>query len=239
MYELNRQKEIPVVRFKRLSSTSDYAKERQADGKEMFVVAQTQTKGRGREGRTFSSKRGGLYMSWLCFPQDLLAKEGFFLVSKMAVAVCKTLEDYGLSPTIKWPNDVLIDGKKICGILTENLLMGNRIYSAIIGVGLNVYNRLERELRPIATTLRQESGKKIPVAEVENKLLEYIKSPFEKEEYYARLGCLGEVEIIENGVRSSVIAEGVDDEGLLVVVKEGKREKKSSAEISLRMKGKA
>ena len=237
MAELKDKNGIPVVRFRRLTSTSDYAKSQKEKGQDLLVFADSQKKGRGREGRSFSSKKGGLYLSWLHFPQGLPAKDGFFLVSKMSVAVCKTLESYGIKPAIKWPNDVLVDGKKICGILTENTLSGDKISCAIVGVGINVNNRLERVLRPIATSLRTEIGKKIPLKKVEEKLIENLTLPFDKADYFARLGCLGEVEIIENGTRFAAFAEGVDDEGLLIVTIDGKKEKKSAAEISLRAKG--
>ncbi|MBR2904194.1 MAG: biotin--[Clostridia bacterium] len=238
MVELNHEKSTPVVRFDRLSSTSDYAKTLPLDGQDRWIVATCQDKGRGREGRSFSSQEGGVYLSWVHYPDQLLARDSFLLVVKAAVAVCKTLEDYGLKPEIKWPNDVLVGGKKICGILTENLLQGDRIKRAIIGIGLNVNNDLEADLRPIATTLFQSTGKRIPVAEVEESLMNNLLAPVAKEAYFARLGHLGEVEIIEGERRYAAIAEGVDESGLLVITVDGRRQKKSAVEISLRRKEK-
>ncbi|MBQ9117854.1 MAG: biotin--[Clostridia bacterium] len=231
---LNKNRKIPVRHFFTLSSTLDTAKKWKNKGKEVIIVAKKQTRGRGREGRSFSSQAGGLYLGWLHFPQDMKAKDGFWLVARGAVAVCKTLEDYGLSPTIKWPNDVLLGGKKICGILTENTLSGDRIQSTVVGIGLNVNNRLEDSLLPIATSLKEALNKKVSLREVERRLFSYLATSFNRVDYYSRLGSLGEVEILENGTCYSAIAEGIDEQGLLIVSVSGERQKKSAAEISLR-----
>ena len=235
-YETKRIKRIPVYRFFRVKSTFDYAKSKKDKGKDLFVVATTQSQGRGRNGRVFSSTRGGLYLTWLHFPQNLSAQNAFCLIRQAAVAVCKTLESYGVSPTIKWPNDILVNGKKIGGILTENTLKGGLIASSLIGIGVNIHNRLEEELRPIATTLQEVISKKIPVREVEKTLRKNLYLPYAKEAYFARLSYLGEVEIVEGEKRYPAFAEGVDEEGLLMVVVDGVRQKKSAAEISLRQR---
>ncbi len=229
------KKQYKTMRFSFLNSTMDYAKTLSGE-EDVFVVAGCQRQGRGRDGRTFSSQKGGLYLTFRHCPKQMPAKESFWLVSRAAVAVCKTLEGYGLQPVIKWPNDVLVGGKKICGILTENTVKGNQIACAYIGIGLNVRNALEEELLPIATSIFLETGKKISVKKVLLALQKNLLSPFEREEYYARLGCLGDVEIVEKDKRYSAFAIGVDEEGLLVVTVDGRKEKKSAAEISLRPK---
>ena len=231
---MNEKKRIPVRHFCRLASTNDYAKRLKGKEKDRIIVALSQTKGRGREGRTFSSGKGGLYMTWLHFPKDLPAKNAFTLVQKAAVAVCKTVESYGVKAEIKWPNDVLVDGKKICGVLTENALKGDKIFSSIIGVGLNVNNRLEEVLQPVAITLQEATGKKIPVREVEKRLIVNLLKDVQKEEYFSRLGYLGEVCILEGEKTYPAYAEGVSDEGLLLLTVDGERVYKSAAEISLR-----
>lgn len=233
---MKEEKLIPTRRFWRISSTYDYAKSQREKGKELFIVAKTQSKGRGRNERAFSSKLGGLYLTWLHYPEDLPSRRAFTLVQRGAVAVCKTLESYGVTPTIKWPNDVLVDGKKICGILTENTLRGEKIACSVIGVGVNVNNRLEEELQAIATTLKEVIGKKVAIGEFEKRLKKNLLSGIDEADYFDRLGCLGEVEIVENGVAYPAIAEGVDEDGLLVVTVEGRRQKKSAAEISLRQR---
>ena len=235
---MKESKTIPTRRFFRLKSTFDYAKSKRKDGKEMFIVAKTQSRGRGRNERSFSSKKGGLYFTWLHYPQNLSSKSAFLLIRQAAVAVCKTIECYGVQPTIKWPNDVLVGGKKVSGILTENTLRGDLISSSVVGIGINIHNLLEEDLRPIATTLQEVIGKKIPVRDVEEKLKKNLLLPVAAEEYYARLSHLGKVEIIEGENRYSAYAEGVDEEGLLVVLVDGVRHKKSAAEISLRQKEK-
>lgn len=68
-------------------------------------------------------------------------------MANASVAVCRTLENYGLTAEIKWPNDVYVQGKKICGILIENVFSGDRISSSVVGIGVNVNNSLPEELK--------------------------------------------------------------------------------------------
>lgn len=237
MAVLKRKKTPPTVRFFKISSTSDTAKTLRAAGRETFVVAACQITGRGRNARSFSSEKGGLYLSYLCFPEKLSAKKAFGLIASAAVAVCKTLERFSLHPTIKWPNDVYVSGKKICGILTENTLTDGYVKDSVIGVGVNVNNRLDDSLAEIATTMRAELGKRVCLRKVEKLLKEQLLLSTSMDEYFAHLGYLGEVELLEGGKRYAAFAEKVDEDGGLVVVVNGQRQKKTAAEISLRMKG--
>lgn len=101
------------------------------------LIARQQTGGRGRLGRSFESPPEGLYLSML-LKTTLPAERTLTITPMAAVAVCRTVEVVcGLSPEIKWPNDVLLDGRKLCGILTELSVQGAEA-SLVLGVGVNV-----------------------------------------------------------------------------------------------------
>lgn len=224
-----------IERFESMPSTNDYAKEKRVEGKNLIIVAKSQTGGRGTKGRSFSSAIGGLYVSVLSFYEDFLAKDAFRVMQNAAMAVCKTVEEYGVKPMIKWPNDIYVNGKKICGILIENTFSREKIRSSIVGIGVNVHNRLEGELTDIATSLLLETGKQIPVDEVEEKLLKYLNSADTWREYPQYMAFIGEnVTLLcgEEKTRAKVL--GVDKEGNLLAQTAGGDKKFSSAEVSLR-----
>jgi BirA family biotin operon repressor/biotin-[acetyl-CoA-carboxylase] ligase len=119
-----------IVRFKDVSSTQDTAKKFIHRRKEMAIVAQHQRRGRGRHGRHWSSPEGGLYVSLVLFPGDRRPLIPFLA----SLTVVRLLEQYSLSGiTIHWPNDVLLNHKKVCGVICEQYRGG-----IICGVGLNV-----------------------------------------------------------------------------------------------------
>ena len=142
MYAMN-GKIVRIERFETLSSTNDYAKSVLAKGENVLIIARTQTGGRGTKGRSFSSREGGIYLSKVSFYEQYPAKEAFKLLQAAAVAVCETLHVWGVKAQIKWPNDILVNGKKICGILIENVFSGANVRSSIVGIGLNVCNELD------------------------------------------------------------------------------------------------
>jgi BirA family biotin operon repressor/biotin-[acetyl-CoA-carboxylase] ligase len=128
------------------------------------VVAEEQTAGRGRLGRSwYSEKSSGIYASVILRPA--LAPSAAPMLTLMAgLSVHAAIRSVtGLSADIRWPNDVLLGGKKVCGILTEMNAEIDRLYAVVLGIGINVNHReMPEELRPIATSLRIETGK--PVA---------------------------------------------------------------------------
>lgn len=224
-----------IIRFEELASTNDYLKTRLQEKKNLLVTAKRQTGGRGTKGRSFSSEPGGLYISFLRFYEDFPTEKAFEIMQKTAVAVCETLAFFGVAPVIKWPNDIYVDGKKICGILIENVFSGKRIASSIVGIGVNVCNVLPKELLPMATTLAKARGASITVEEVEEKLLYFLENA--KEEQYAKyLGFIGEEVVLTAGEeRFLATVLGVDEKGLLSVSIEGKEKNFSSAEISIKV----
>ncbi len=152
----------PVHHFETLNSTNDLAKELAVQGapEGALVVAETQTGGRGRLGREWDSPPGvGLYVSLVLRPM-LPPMELPQITLTTAVAVVRAVRRVaGLSPGIKWPNDLLINGKKLGGILTEMETESDRIRHVVVGLGLNVNNPgFPPELADTATSLTLALG---------------------------------------------------------------------------------
>lgn len=121
-----------LLSFDKIPSTQTYAYDMIADGRgadRIAIVADTQTAGRGRYRRTWVSKPGNLYVSFIyrCDERDSRVSYA------VAVAIAETISSFGIMPTIKWPNDILIDGKKVCGNLIE--YCGRFM---IVGIGVNI-----------------------------------------------------------------------------------------------------
>ncbi len=135
------------------------------------VLAERQTKGRGRLGRSWISPAGsGIYLSVILKPKIAMQKAAVLTVLG-TVAVVEAIEQCtGLVPQIKWPNDVLINGKKVAGILTELKAELNQIHAAIIGIGFNV-NSSKSSLPRHATSLSVESHHKVDRLQVAKALL--------------------------------------------------------------------
>ena len=216
--------------FENIPSTSDYAKAKRSEKRDLLVVASAQTGGRGTKGRSFSSKAGGLYLSLLTFYENFPASDAFKIMQNAAGAVCKTLVELGITPKIKWPNDIYVNGKKICGILIENQFSGNRIASSVVGIGLNIYNDLT-EVKDIATSVELCLGKRVSVDETEQKLVGYLQSGATNE-YAQYLGWIGEEVVLQTASENiSARVVGVDERGNLIALIGGEKRAFSSAEV--------
>ena len=238
MYEMKCEMKYKEYRFETLPSTQVFLREKLHEGEDLLAVAREQTQGRGTKNRSFDCGQGGLWFSLLRFHENTPARDAFLMMARAAVAVCKTLEEYGLAPKIKWVNDVLVDGKKICGILTENRLQGNKIVSTLWGVGLNVNNVLLPELTAIATTMEAALGRTIDLQTVEESLLAHFYGEFAFAEYAARLAYLGEaVQFTMDGEPFEAVLNGVNDRGELLLAVGGEEKRYAYGEITLRYKG--
>ena len=162
-----------VVKFKQIDSTNNYLKNSyKLLNNFTFVVTDYQTNGKGRNDRVWSSEEGkNLMFSFLIKDQDLLKKFSALSIIS-AVEVAKLLEDYQIKDvSIKWPNDVLIGDKKVCGILLE----GQILEYLVVGIGLNVNQKVFPEgLRRPATSLSLEANKDFDINELEQKLFSNI-----------------------------------------------------------------
>jgi BirA family biotin operon repressor/biotin-[acetyl-CoA-carboxylase] ligase len=233
---MNMKNKKKRLHFDILPSTQDYAKEKRSEGVDLIVTAAQQTGGKGTKGRSFSSQTGGVYLSNLTFYEDLTVKNAFQIMIGAAVAVCETLRFYGVKPLIKWPNDIWVNDKKICGILIENVLSGDRVRSSVVGIGLNVLNALPEDLSDIATTMRLEMGATPSVEEVASRLIDELGKERTMEEYRAYIGYMGREATLLWGdecVHGRLVS--VDDEGGLQVEIDGKIRRSTAAEVSVRI----
>ena len=114
------------------TDTNEYIKKYIKKRADAIVYADFQTAGKGTKGRSFISDNGGLYLSKLTFYNDLLASNSWSIMTDTAMAVVKTLLAFGVDAKIKWPNDIIANGKKICGILTQNAFCGEITFLLVI-----------------------------------------------------------------------------------------------------------
>ena len=129
-------------------------------GEDVVVVAEFQTAGKGCGSNSWESERGkNLTFSLLIHPEGLPANEQFHITEVVSVALCETLEPIVNNKVeIKWPNDIYVGDQKICGILIENRLQGSAIKDSIIGIGLNVNQRVFLSDAPNPVSLYQLTG---------------------------------------------------------------------------------
>lgn len=225
-----------IIRIPETDSTNTYIKALASDGEWLCVIADRQTGGRGRLGRSFESPEGGLYMSFLCPPT---AGENDAVTARVAVAAARAIESMtGLELRIKWVNDLYCGGRKLAGILTESVWSGGKRKCLVIGIGVNLTEGgLTEALRDIATSVEAEGGR-IPSREVLAARIvdEYDRCTDFCEEYRARqllLGC--NVEVHRGNEIFSAFAEDIDaDCAVILRLDNGEKLTLSSGEISLR-----
>ncbi len=226
---------MKIERLNEIDSTNLYIKRYLSSGQDVVVCARTQSEGRGTKGRSFLSQKGGVYLSKLTFYDKLPAQEGFAVMRNAAVAVCRTLKKYGVQPQIKWPNDILVNGKKLCGILIENVFSGNALRASIVGIGLNVTNDVS-PLSEIATSILQETGKVYGVDEVTQELIKQLDLSSTVEEYRSFVHFLGkEVRVTEGENEYLATALSIEEDGRLRIRADAGEKVLSAAEISLRI----
>lgn len=151
--------QIPIFFLEETASTNDDARLLDfAPFESAAIVAGRQSGGRGRLGRSFFSPPGGVYLSFVYFPRKKISHP---VTLSAALAVCKAVENIcGVFPEIKWPNDILLGGKKLCGILTESVTDSSGRTRIIVGVGLNVNTgEFPEPLSELATSLKLHFGK--------------------------------------------------------------------------------
>lgn len=227
---------MKIYNFDEINSTNDFAESIKGYGEDAIITALKQSGGHGTKGRSFFSPEGGLYISALRFYENFPAARAFEIMINSSLAVCVTLEKFGLTPRIKWPNDILVREKKICGILISNTFKGKDISCSIVGMGINVKNRLPDELKDIAITMSDAGVKGADVLKVREELIKNLQKSFTVGEYKRYLFFLGkEIFLCENGVKKKVKALDVDEIGRLIVEEGGIKRSVSAAEVSLRL----
>jgi BirA family biotin operon repressor/biotin-[acetyl-CoA-carboxylase] ligase len=220
--------------FEETTSTNDVIEKLARDGvKEGAVVfAESQTKGRGRLGRKWMSPtHKGLWFSVLLRP-DLRPQETTQLTVASAIALHRAIKTVtGLSAEIKWPNDLLVGGKKVVGILTEMSAEVDRVRHVILGIGVDVNqdaNAFPAELRKTATSLKIESGREISRAELATEIMRELDLDYARicggkfsqvaDEWETLCATIGKKVSVQMGSRLiRGCAEALDDDGALLV----------------------
>ncbi len=246
---LKKYRDIPIYYFKEIDSTNKYAKKLAAEGapEGTLVIAETQTSGRGRLGRSFFSPPGtGIYFSVILRPEALF-ENAPLITTAASVAVAESVNNLtGKNATIKWVNDVYIDGKKICGILTEAVtdLESGTVESAVCGIGINYFTPVfPSELRETAASVFTDEptvSRSLILASVAERLLDIIKALPERsfmDTYRSLSFVIGKDVTLKIGNKT---LEGrvtdIDSMGGLVADIEGKSEVFRSGEVTLRLK---
>ncbi len=217
-----------VTYYPTLTSTMDVARQeaqqRAAEG--TVVIVGEQTAGKGRIKRTWLSPKGNLALSIILYPNVAHLPSLIMLASLALVHSIETVT--GLKSQVKWPNDVLVNGRKVCGILIESQVRGNTVDYAIIGIGVNVNLKTADfpEIHPTATSLSDELGREIPLldiiqqvlVEIERLYLVLLAGESIYEEWRDNLVTLGrEVQVTSGEAMYTGVAESVARDGSLLL----------------------
>ena len=238
--------------YREVCSTNTIAKflSQNGIGNGSVVIAEKQTAGRGRSGKTWESPLGGIWLSIILTPNVDYSNIPLITLAT-GVAVAKTLERIEVeSCEIKWPNDIMINGKKVCGILTEATTSFNSIENVVVGVGIDANLNIEdfpEELKDKTTSLEIELGRKVDENLLIKLFLEEIEEIFELfnhgrhekilKEWRKRSYTIGKIVEVKKPFNQpyDAYALGISKEGSLVVEKtDGTLEKVISGECIIK-----
>ena len=239
--------------YSTLDSTNQTAKEMAVSGAEngTLIIADKQTNGRGRRKRSFISPSGGIYMSFVLNSERFATIDHGVMITYAVNAVCEAIETVtGKHPQVKWMNDIFLDGKKICGILTESAsdFETGEIQWIVLGIGINFSisaKDFPKEIEAIAASIYKE-GEEISAtrnelaAAIINKILSE-KAFFDKrdilQKYRERLNMLGKrISIVSREGEIYAKAIDIDEEGCLIAeCEDGSTRHFSDGEISVRV----
>lgn len=207
---------IKKIYFDEIDSTNDYAISRD-EPSDFAVIAKRQTGGKGTKGRSFSSELGGAYLTLVRY-YPLKAENSFKIMASSCLAVAKTLGVYGINASVKWANDVLAGGKKICGILIKNSFEGEYVKKSVIGIGVNLNNEIPKELSDVAVTAKELINREIDTDEFIDRLIENLYKDYSMDEYRSKNIVLGkEIKVIEGEKIYYAKAAGIEDNGNLIL----------------------
>jgi len=237
--------------FSEVTSTNDLAKEIAAIGARegTVILAETQTRGKGRLSREWASPKGGIWLSTILRPR-LSVKDIPKLTVMTSLAVAKTINQlFNLKPKVKWPNDVLINTKKVCGILTEANTRDSITNFVVVGIGINAnieLNSLPKQVRENATSLKHELKREIDREQFLRILLEKMEHYYGKlidgkfslvlKEWKSLCGFLGSyVEVTSWKETIEGWAIDVDENGALIIrLQDGTLRRVLSGDVSLK-----
>lgn len=232
-----------IVLFEETDSTNTRAREyaKENPGKTAIFIADSQTAGRGRRGRSFVSNKGaGIYMSILTYPGEKGA-DATAVTAHTAVALAKAIESLcDCEIKIKWVNDLYLGGKKLAGILTEGEMTSDgEIAYQVVGMGINIYkNAISDDISAIATSLEDELNR---TPDREALVASIIKEFFTYEgdcytEYKARSFVIGKnVTVLKLNESYEAKVLDINPDFSLEIERDGKRERLFTGEISLKI----
>lgn len=229
-----------VVFFEETDSTNNQAKRgagQQVSG--ALYIAETQTGGRGRRGRSWSSAKGtGIYMS-LMFRPDIVPSSASMLTLVAAIAVARAITENCSNAkahnicSIKWPNDIVVGGRKVCGILTEMSASPDKIDYVIIGLGINVNNtEFDDEIKDIASSLYLETGSFVKRSDIVVSFVKHFTKYYEIFKQTCDMTALSDEYnkiLVNNGRQVKILGEdedfvgkavGINQKGALLVERE-------------------
>lgn len=189
---------MQIIKLSAIDSTNSYLKRLYQEKKledYTVVITEFQKKGRGQMGTNWQSEKGkNLTASVLKKDLHLNLDENFYVSMATSLAIYRALNHLGIPKIkVKWPNDILSEDKKICGILIENIVKKKKLEASVIGIGLNV-NQTKFKGLPRASSLKLINGRHIPVDEVLKSILKFLKKEFRRIEEGDRYGIQQEYE---------------------------------------------
>lgn len=173
-----------IIHFDDIDSTNIKAKElAQKDIEDgSIIIAEKQTLGSGRFNRKWVSPKGGLWFTLVLRP-NIPPNEAPKVTQIAAASVFKTLQDFNINPTIKWPNDILLNDKKLCGILAEMKCDMDSVHYLVLGIGMNINineSDFDEAVKPIATSLKIQYGKDFNRSEILSLFLNHFENLYNK-----------------------------------------------------------
>lgn len=241
-----------IYYFSKIDSTNQYAKKLGEEGAPdgTIVIADEQTKGKGRSGRHWVTPPGSAIAFTILLRPKLPPASISMVTLVKGLAVCNAIRElYHLPVGIKWPNDVVIDGRKICGILTEMSAEVDGVHYIVIGTGINTnVDSFPDEIKDVATSLKIQLGRPVDRAEVLVRVIEFFEEYYEKFEedgdlrrlqdtYNEELLNMNEgVRVLDPKGEYTGVALGIDPGGQLLVKRDdtGEIVKVWSGEVSVR-----
>lgn len=242
-----------IVHFDTVDSTNKVAKELAVDEAikdGTLVVSEEQTMGKGRLGRKWvSPKNKGIWMSLILKP-EIEPSEAAIVTQIGAAAVYLTLKEMGLDALVKWPNDIVVNKKKVCGILTEMNAELSRINYIVMGIGINVNldkEEIDDEIINVATSVKIEKGESVSRQQILANIMKHFEELYDDFVHNNNIdeaiqickkgsAVIGEqITIIKKGEKISAKAIDLNKKGeLLVQYEDGEISKVISGEVSIR-----
>lgn len=173
---------MEIVRIPEVDSTNNWIAAHETElPSPCLVMAHTQYHGRGQRGNSWESQPGKNFTGSLLFhPQNYEATSQFLLSEAIALSVIDTLQDYGIRAKVKWPNDIYVGDKKICGILTENIILGKHINRTISGIGINVNQEIFISDAPNPVSMKNILGKEFDLDQFSCNFANHIEKNLQK-----------------------------------------------------------